>query len=165
MVTDQGEDLHPKARKNPRPVGRKSGDGRPQSALAAQTATTRASMGEIPGLTAEEMEMVAKRRAKQAAAKTKAAQHRALTGEKADYPSLSQVWSWDVALNIAASTRSRMVTFGWKRFLWQLRVKRAVETEGGKRWKRNPRWLSHLLAREVGALWGHMGATTPTYGT
>ena len=28
--------------------------------------------------------------------KPKAAQHRALTGEKADYPSLSQVWSWDV---------------------------------------------------------------------
>ena len=69
MVTDQGEDLRPKARKNPRPVGRKSGDGRPQSALAAQTATARASMGEIPGLMAEELEMVAKRRAKQAVAK------------------------------------------------------------------------------------------------
>ena len=71
MVTDQGEDLPTQGQKETRrPVGRKSGDGRPQSALAAQTAIARASMGEIPGLTAEELEMVAKRRAKQAVAKT-----------------------------------------------------------------------------------------------
>ncbi|CAE7410031.1 TY5A, partial [Symbiodinium microadriaticum] len=133
MVTDQGEELHPKPRKNNRPVPRRSGDGKPPSALAAQAAGSQASVVEISGLTAEEMEMVTKRRAKAAAAKSKAAQHRALTGEKADYPSLSQVWSWDVALNIAASTKSRLVTFGWKRMLWQLRVKAAVEAEGDRR--------------------------------
>ena len=62
-------------------------------------------------------------------------------------------------VNIAASTRSRMVTFGWKRFLWQLRIKAAVEKAGDRCWKRSIRWLAKLLAREVGALWGHMGAT------
>ncbi|CAE7534115.1 unnamed protein product, partial [Symbiodinium microadriaticum] len=109
-------------------------------------------------LTAEEIALLTKRRQKAALAKSKAQQHRALTEEKADYPSLSHVWSAEVGLNLAAATRSRMVTFGWKRMLWQLRVKQAIEQEGTKRWKRNPRWLAKLFGKEVAALWGHFGA-------
>ena len=48
---------------------------------------------------------------------------RALTGEQAEYPSLRHVWANEVALNAARSVHSRMMTFWWKKLLWQLREK------------------------------------------
>ncbi|CAE7461836.1 unnamed protein product [Symbiodinium necroappetens] len=96
--------------------------------------------------------------ARQAASRAKVQQTRALTGVYADYPSLSNAWSYEVGLNTVASVASRMRTYLWKKLLWQIRVKRAIEQDGDRRWKRNPRWLSHLFAKEIGSLWGHFGA-------
>lgn len=113
----------------------------------------------ISELTQEEKQIIAKRRAKTMAAKTKRATQAALTGEAADFPSLSHVWSSEVALNMVFSLPSRMRVFLWKKLVWQLRVRDAVErTMKGARWKRNPRWLSRLLGREVAAVYGHYGA-------
>ncbi|CAE7238450.1 TY4B-J, partial [Symbiodinium sp. CCMP2456] len=116
------------------------------------------------GLTSEEIHMLNKRRAKQAASKARAVQKKALTGVHAEYPSLSHAWSNEVALNLVASTASRMRTYLWKKLVWQARVKAAVEAEGNRRWKRNPRWLSMLLGKEVAFLFGHFGAMRPNRG-
>jgi hypothetical protein len=117
----------------------------------------------VSSLTAEELNMIHKKRERAAKALSKKKTMLALTGQAADYPSLSQVWSMEVAYNMVHSMASRMRTFLWKKLLWQLRVKKAVEdTLGSKtqvvRWKRNHRWLAMLLAKEVGTLWGHYGA-------
>ncbi|CAE7331761.1 unnamed protein product [Symbiodinium microadriaticum] len=102
--------------------------------------------------------LLAKRRTRQATAKAKAIQRKALTGIQADYPSLSHAWSYEVAMNLVASTASRMRVYLWKKIVWQARVKAAVEAEGSRRWKRNPRWLAMLLGKEVASLFGHFGA-------
>ena len=109
-------------------------------------------------ITAKELQLIAKKRAKEEKALSKKVMNQALTGMNADFPSLSHCWSMEVGLNIAHSVASRMRTFMWKKFLWQLRVKAAVEKTVGPQgagWKRNPRWLSLL---EVGSLWGHVGS-------
>ena len=102
--------------------------------------------------------LISKRRKKQRASKAKAQEVKALTGQRADYPSLSNLWSYELGLNIAASTTSRMRTWCWKKFVWMARIKKAVEKEGDRRWKRNPRWLSMLLGKEVAFLFGHFGS-------
>ena len=112
----------------------------------------------LHGLTKEEMELINKRRAKAMVVRSKRDAQKALTGEQADFPSLSHVWSQEVALNMVFSMASRMRVFLWKKLLWQLRVKSAVDRIQGARWKRNPRWLALLLSKEVSALWGHYGA-------
>lgn len=90
-------------------------------------------------LTEAEIQMLKKKRERKSAAQAKAKEKKALTGQLADYPSLSHCWSSEVALNIAACARSRMVTFLWKKLLWQLRVKMAVEvTYPRASWRRNP---------------------------
>lgn len=113
--------------------------------------------------TPQELEMLKKKREKKveqaAKSQAKRGEKAALTGEQANYPSLSHCWSQEVALNLAASVKARMSTFLWKKMLWQLRVKKAVErTYPGATWKRNRRWLAILMGKEVAALWGHMGA-------
>lgn len=110
-------------------------------------------------LTEAEKKMIAKSRAKKGHAAAKKKEQAALTGIQADYPSLSHTWSEDVAFNLVASVRSRMITFQWKKLFWQCRVRQALaETYPQARWKRNPRWLAMLLGKEVAALWGHLGA-------
>ena len=71
---------------------------------------------------------------------------------------IQETKSYELGLNIAASTHSRMRTWCWKKFVWMVRVKLAVEKEGDRRWRRNPRWLAQLLGKEVAALWGHFGS-------
>lgn len=113
----------------------------------------------VSELTKEEIAMITKKREKAAVAKTKAQAVKALTGEQANYPTLSHVWSQEVAMNLVFSTASRMRVFLWKKLVWQLRVKDAVEkTARGVKWKRNPRWLAMLFSKEVAALWGHFGS-------
>eukprot|EP00435_Cladocopium_sp_Y103_P070369 s181_g35.t1 len=107
-------------------------------------------------LTSEEIAMINKRRQKAAVSRSKRENQKALTGEAADYPSLSQVWSQEVALNMVFSLAC-MRTFLWKKMLWQLRVKVAVERMTGARWKRNPRWLAGLLAKRQQRCGGTMG--------
>ena len=101
--------------------------------------------------------MIYKRRQKGAAAMKKKAEAAALTGWGAKYPSLSNVWSDDLAFNIMASMGSRMRTYLWKKLVWQLRVQEAVreESKGKAKWKRN---VNYLLSYEVVSLWGHFGA-------
>lgn len=108
----------------------------------------------------EDARSLVKTRAKKAASSSKKVQNAALTGWAADYPSLSHFWSSEVALNMVHSMRSRMVIFLWKKLCWQLRVKEAVrqESQGRAKWRKNPRWLSEMLGREVAALYGHYGA-------
>lgn len=63
-------------------------------------------------------------------------------------------------MNIKKSVESRLLVLQWKKLVWQLRVRNAIQEEGhGKmRWKRNPRWLSLMIGNEVATLWGHFGA-------
>eukprot|EP00434_Breviolum_minutum_P038103 symbB.v1.2.033789.t1/scaffold4247.1/size72962/1 len=111
-------------------------------------------------VTLEEARSLVKTRAKKAASSNKKIQNAALTGWAADYPSLSHFWSNEVAFNMVHSMKSRMVTFLWKKLCWQLKVKEAVRQESQSRakWRKNPRWLSEMLGREVAALYGHYGA-------
>eukprot|EP00913_Durusdinium_trenchii_P019903 g18709.t2 len=87
----------------------------------------------VAELSKEEQSMILKRREKTLAAKNKKANQMALTGSEADHPSLSTTWSAEMALNLAASVRSRMKTYLWKKFLWQMRVKQGVEKEAKER--------------------------------
>ena len=116
-------------------------------------------IGEEDGITMEEFEMIQKHRAKKEATKAKTESKKALTGEEAPYPSLSNRWSPEVVLNVAGCVRSKMLTFQWKKMLWQLRVKEAVPAAvKGAKWQRNQRWLAKMFAKEVGFLYGHFGA-------
>jgi len=166
MKVDQGyaEGTRKKASQpasSPMPVTPPSRVRRPldpyENATKEETASPEWDM--ISELTQEEKQIIAKRRTKTAATKAKRATQAALTGEAADFPSLSHVWSSEMAMNMVFSLASRMRVFLWKKLLWQLRVKDAVErTMKGARWKRNPRWLSRLLGKEVAAVYGHYGA-------
>ena len=82
----------------------------------------------------------------------------ALTNPQADFPTLSNVFSDDVTYNIAKSLLSQTVTFKWKMMLLLCRIKAAVEHEGKKRWKRNPRWIMHMHGRHLASMWGHVGS-------
>ena len=85
----------------------------------------------------------------------------ALTGSKADFPTLSTEFSDDVTFNVMNSLRSQSLVFKWKLLLLLLRVKVAVEDPAAttrRRWKRNPRWIMHMHGRHLAALWGHLGA-------
>ena len=66
----------------------------------------------VAELSKEEQSMILKRREKTLAAKNKKANQMALTGSEADHPSLSTTWSAEMALNLAASVRSRRRTSG-----------------------------------------------------
>ncbi|CAE7522180.1 unnamed protein product, partial [Symbiodinium necroappetens] len=113
-----------------------SGPPRPEPKLAVKgrraTPTMGSSEGYIlveettQGLTQDEITMLNKRRAKQAASKAQAIQKKALTGVHADYPSLSHAWSNEVALNLVTSTASRMRTYLW------IRIKNAVQADGDR---------------------------------
>ena len=118
------------------------------------------SMVAVEGLTPDEIAMIGKRREKLAKSKAKRQETAALTGVRADYPSLGNAWSNDLVMNIMRSVQSRLLALQWKKVVWQMRVKKAVEIEGhGKlKWRRNPRWISLMIGAEVATLWGHFGA-------
>ena len=84
--------------------------------------------------------------------------HAALTGAEAPFPSLSQAFSMDLTFNVAKSIYAQSRTFKWKMLLLMLRVKKAVEMDSSRRWKRNPRWMLHMQGRHLASLWGHLGA-------
>lgn len=110
-------------------------------------------------LTEAEMKRIVKSREKRNVTRQKKEETMALSGLKADYPSLSHAYSLEVPFNIVECLRSRMITFMWKKLFWQARVKQAVEMSmPGARWKKNRRWLAGLLGKEIGSLYGHYGA-------
>ena len=84
----------------------------------------------------------------------------ALTGREADFPTLSQRYSYDVTFNILGSITEQTLTFKWKLLLLMLRMKQAVESDKTtkRRWKRNPRWIMHMNGRFLAGLWGHLGS-------
>ncbi|CAE7529229.1 unnamed protein product [Symbiodinium natans] len=84
----------------------------------------------------------------------------ALTDHSAPFPTMSSKFSDDLPINIMISLQSQLFTFKWKTLVWMLRVRAAVRAEMGHRvqWKRNPRWLMLLLGKQMGSLWGHIGA-------
>ena len=157
-------DLANMRRKVKKPATTPPGYGTNRRLFAQETSLEESpswAMVSAPGLTEEEVALISKRRERAAKAQSKKKAVQALTGVHADFPSLSHCWSNEVAINLTCSVASRMRVFLWKKMLWQLRVKKAVEqTVGtqGARWKRNPRWLSLLFAKEVAGLWGHFGA-------
>ena len=114
----------------------------------------------IQGLTMQELQMVYKHREKEEEKAKKKMATAALTRWESRYPSLSNVWSDDLAFNILGSMRSRLRTYLWKKLVWQRRIKEAVhqESKGKAQWKRNTKWLNYLLSYEVASLWGHFGA-------
>ncbi|CAL1141583.1 unnamed protein product [Cladocopium goreaui] len=84
----------------------------------------------------------------------------ALTGREADFPTLSNRYSYDLTFNILGSLTEQTLTFKWKMMLLQLRVKKAVEADKAARrkWKKNPRWVLHMHGRFLASLWGHIGS-------
>ena len=94
---------------------RRTAGPRPQTApikgrRTPQTPSTASTLAATPlgatGLTMDEVELLRKRRERQAVAKAKAVQSRALTGVNADYPSLSHAWSYELAYNVTAALAS-----------------------------------------------------------
>lgn len=74
-------------------------------------------------------------------------------------PVAQSPWSAEVPFNVVGSVKARMIAFMWKKVVWQLRMKNAVETTfPGARWKKNKKWLGMLFGKEVAAMWGHFGA-------
>lgn len=134
--------------------------GRRTAGASSSTAHQTDEMVTAAGLTTEEMAIITKRREKQAASKAKVKETKALTGIRADYPSLSNAWSEDPVINVMCSVQSRLRTFIWKKFVWLLRVRNAIhiESKGKAAWRRNHRWLAMLFSKEIAALWGHFGA-------
>lgn len=84
--------------------------------------------------------------------------HAALTGSEAPFPSLSRMFSMDATFNVAKSVYAQSVTYKWKILLLMLRLKKAVEKDPGRRWKRNYWWLMHMEGRHLASLWGHLGS-------
>lgn len=112
-------------------------------------------MGE---LTPQERPKIAKARPRTQKTREKREQLKALTGQLAEYPTLSHSYSEEVPFNMIGCFRSRMVAFMWQKLVWQVRVKVAVErTMAGSRWKKNLCWLAMLLGKEVAFWWGHFG--------
>ena len=134
MAVDAGDEPG-RVRKAVKPKG-----ARPKSAALGSREKPTVVDLENDQLTVEEAEFIRKRREKQAASAARVRERKALTGQLADYPSLSHCWSEELGLNIAASTTSRMRTWCWKKFVWMVRIKAAVEKDGDRRWKRNRRW-------------------------
>ena len=91
---------------------------------------------------------------------TKENKRAALTGREADFPTLSNRYSYDLTFNILGSLTEQTLTFKWKMMLLQLRVKKAVEADKAARrkWKKNPRWVLHMHGRFLASLWGHIGS-------
>ena len=106
-----------------------------------------------------EMEQVLRKREKQAQAVAVKKDKQALTGNLANYPSMSHRWSEEVALNIVGSARSRMVTFLWKKLLLMMRAKRAIErsSNGGGT---SDGWQVSWQGK-----WGHCTVTWEPYAT
>ena len=76
--------------------------------------------------------------------------------------SCAVVYPWDVVLAaLVFPALERQHGVKWKQMVWMVRARFALETEG-KRYRRHPRWLSMMFAREVAALWGHLGGATKT---
>ncbi|CAE7682647.1 RE2 [Symbiodinium necroappetens] len=78
------------------------------------------------------------------------------------FPSLSNKFSDDLVINLMLSLQGQLFAFKWKMFVWMVRIREAVRREFGSaaKWKRNPRWMMLLLGRQLGAMWGHLGAAT-----
>ena len=87
-----------------------------------------------------------------------------LTDTAARYPSLSNKFSDDLAVNMAITFQSMLFTWKWKEITWMLRIRKATRDEFGSRarWKRNPRWLMALLAKQIAFMWGHLGSLRQT---
>lgn len=83
-----------------------------------------------------------------------------MTGREADFPTLSNRYSYDLTFNILGSLTEQTLTFKWKMMLLQLRVKKAVEADKTtrRRWKKNPRWVLHMHGLFLASLWGHIGS-------
>ncbi|CAE6971831.1 unnamed protein product [Symbiodinium sp. CCMP2456] len=149
MDLDAGEDRD-RLRKPAQPRG-----ARPKSAAAPATPSEAKEKNPteetVSALTNEEVEFIRKRREKQAVSRARMMDRSALTGELANFP------SEELGLNIAGSTASRMRTWCWKKLVWMVRIKHAVERDGDRRWKRNRRWLAGLLGKEIASLFGHFG--------
>ena len=85
----------------------------------------------------------------------------AVTGLNAEFPTLGMTMSGDPVFNMSWVIHGRLIVRKWKQMVWMVRARFALETEG-KRYRRHPRWLSMMFAREVAALWGHLGGAIKT---
>lgn len=85
----------------------------------------------------------------------------AITGLNAEFPTLGMTLSADPVLNMSWTIHGRLLVHKWKQMVWMLRARAAVTAEG-RQYRRHPRWLAMMFAREVAALWGHLGGATRT---
>ncbi|CAE7765363.1 RE2 [Symbiodinium sp. CCMP2592] len=110
MVGPTEIETRPRRTAPPRPEAMTTVKGRRTPGSSSNQASPAAAaemVDGVSGLTPQELQMLTKRRTKQAASKAKAIERKALTGIQADFPSLSHAWSYEA------------------------RVKAAVEAEGG----------------------------------
>ena len=74
--------------------------------------------------------------------------------------------SVDPSMNLAKEIYAQLIIFKWKWFLWGLRVRAAiVDSEGRRGYQfRNPRAWAKMLGRQVGSLFGQLGAAAQYVG-
>ena len=130
-----------------------------QAGPAPKKHPIKASPEEATGMTSAEG-----RRAAARPAATRREQEKKLTGTAADFATLSANRSSDVVENTKLTIMAHLTTFQWKKFVWMLKARQAMQQEG-RRWTRNPRWLASLFGREMGWLWGHLGAARQALAT
>lgn len=80
----------------------------------------------------------------------------ALSRVLGNFSTLSMRSSKDPVCSVAWEFHGRLVTFKWKQTLLQVRAWAAI----GPRWRRNPRWLAAMSGKEMGSLWGILGAAS-----
>ena len=64
----------------------------------------------------------------------------------------------DVVENCSLVLRTRLKVFQWKKLVWQVRARLAISHY--RVWRKNPRWLALMFAKEMAALWGTVGSAT-----
>ena len=148
---------NPEEQPEPRQESRRSRQRRPPQAATPRSSTpNRSPVRTNPREETYPTEREAQRIAARPGASSRA-QHARLTGAQAPFPLLGFRRSRDPVLNMAWELHARLVVHKWKQLVWMLRV-RLVFERSRIEWRRPPRWLSSMLAREVGSMWGQLGA-------
>ena len=80
-----------------------------------------------------------------------------LTGQRSNFASIGGWLADDPIENMKLVLGSKLLTLQWKKLVWLLRARQAMRAER-RQFRRHPRWLCGLFAKEVSWMWGHLGA-------
>ena len=83
-------------------------------------------------------------------------QDKRLTGASNETAMFGGQRAADVVENCSLVLRTRLKVFQWKKLVWQVRARLAISHY--RVWRKNPRWLALMFAKEMAALWGTVGS-------